>query len=41
MIGPDKLRLVPGLTVLLMATHLVGLATSAPRDEYELKGPSC
>lgn len=37
MIGPDKLRLVPGLTALLMATQLVGLATSAPQDEYELK----
>ena len=37
MIGPDKLRLLPGLTALLMAMPLVGLATSAPRDEYELK----
>ena len=37
LLGGRRIGWVSGLAALLMATLLVGLATSAPRDEYELK----
>ena len=41
LLGGRRNGWVSGLAALLMATLLLGLATSAPRDEYELKAPSC